>query len=120
MRTPFYLLALFGLLGCAAEPPVTTTTTTTTTQETVTTGPARRVGREVLVTQAPPPVRVETRTVAPGPNYAWTNGYWRWNGVRYEWVPGGWIVRPRVAAVWVEGHWDRRPGGWIWIPGHWQ
>jgi hypothetical protein len=84
---PFYLLALLGLAGCVAEPPVTTTTTTTTTRETVTTGP-RTVERDVLVTEAPPPVRVETRSVAPGPGYVWTSGYWRWTGARYEWVPG--------------------------------
>src|SRR5689334_9202392 len=120
MRMPFYLLALLGLAGCVAEPPVTTTTTTTTTRETVTTGPARTVGREVLVTEAPPPVRVETRTVAPGPGYVWTSGYWRWNGARYEWVSGSWVLRPRTTALWVEGHWERRPGGWIWIAGHWQ
>lgn len=119
MRMPFYLLALLGLAGCVAEPPVTTTTTTTTTRETVTTGP-RTVERDVLVTEAPPPVRVETRTVAPGPGYVWTSGYWRWTGARYEWVPGGWIVRPRTTAVWMEGHWERRAGGWVWIAGHWR
>lgn len=52
-RMPLYLLALLGLAGCVAEPPVTTTTTTTTTRETVTTGPARGVGRQVVVTEAP-------------------------------------------------------------------
>jgi len=120
MKLPFYLLVLLGLAGCVAEPPVTTTTTTTTTRETVTTGPARTVAREILVTEAPPPVRVETRTVAPGPGYVWTSGYWRWTGARYEWVPGGWISRPRTTAVWMEGHWERRPGGWIWVAGQWR
>jgi WXXGXW repeat (2 copies) len=117
MRKHFYLLALTPLafVGCVQEVPVTTTTTEVT--RTVTTGPATR---EVLVTEAPPPVRVETRTVAPGPGYVWTSGYWRWTGAGYQWVPGGWIVRPRPAAIWVEGHWVRRGGGWIWVAGHWQ
>ena len=117
MRALFYLLALtpFAFVGCVEEVPVTTTTAEVT--RTVTTGPATR---EVLVTEAPPPVRVETRTVAPGPGYVWTSGYWRWTGAGYQWVPGSWIVRPRAAAVWVEGHWVRRPGGWIWVAGHWQ
>ena len=84
---PFCLLPLLGLAGCVAETPVTTTTEVT--RETVTTGPVatRPVTREVLVTQAPPPVRVETRTVAPGPSYVWTNGYWQWTGAGYQWVP---------------------------------
>jgi WXXGXW repeat (2 copies) len=117
MRTSFYLLmtALVALIGCVAEVP-TTVTTTTTTREVTTTGPAR----EVLVTRAPPPVRVETQTVAPGPRYVWTSGYWRWTGVDYVWVPGTWVVRPSPAAVWVPGHWVRRPGGWVWIAGHWR
>ena len=122
MRMPFSfcLLALLGLAGCVAETPVTTTTTEVT--RTVTTGPVATgpVTREVLVTQAPPPVRVETRTVAPGPSYVWTNGYWQWTGASYAWVPGHWVERPRPAAVWVEGHWVRRSGGWIWVAGHWQ
>jgi hypothetical protein len=107
------MLLPLALIGCAEEP---TVTTTTTTQEVTTTGPTR----EVLVTRAPPPVRVETQTVAPGPGYVWTTGYWRWTGSDYVWVPGNWIARPRPAAVWVAGHWVRRPGGWAWIAGHWQ
>jgi hypothetical protein len=116
MGRSIYLSAVIALalLGCAEEP--TTVTTTTTTQQVTTTGPAR----EVLVTQAPPAVRVETQTVAPGPEYIWTSGYWRWTGTTYVWVPGTWVVRPRPAAVWVAGHWVRRPGGWAYIPGHWR
>ena len=71
------MLALLALLGCAEEP--ATVTTTTTTQQVTTTGPAR----EVVVTRAPPRVRVETQTVAPGPGYIWTSGYWRWTGADY-------------------------------------
>jgi hypothetical protein len=117
MRLSFYLLVLapLALVGCAEEP--TTVTTTTTTREVTTTGP---VGREVLVTQAPPVVRVETQTVAPGSGYIWTSGYWRWSGSNYVWVPGTWVMPPRLGVVWVEGHWVRRSGGWVWIAGHWQ
>ena len=81
--------------------------------------PSPSVGKGA-VTQAPPPVRVETQTVTPGPNYIWTPGYWRWTGTSYVWVSGSWVVRPRVTAVWVEGHWVHRPGGWVWIAGHWR
>src|SRR6478672_6836568 len=84
MRTSSYLLmlALLALVGCAEEPTAVTTTTTTT--QVTTAGPAR----EVVVTRAPPPVRVETQTVAPAPGYIWTRGYWRWTGTTYGWVPG--------------------------------
>src|SRR2546425_7035804 len=76
MRKGVYAFALapFFFVGCAEEP---TTVTTTTTREVTTTGPA---AREVVVTQAPPAVRVESQTVIPGPGYVWTPGYWRWTG----------------------------------------
>lgn len=125
MRIRNWILALapFGLIGCADEPPPPpVTTTTTVTREVTTTGAVgtEPIARDVIVTQAPPPVRVETQTVAPGPAYIWQKGYWRWNGARYAWVPGHWVQRPRPAAVWVEGHWIRRGGGWVWVGGHWQ
>jgi len=124
MRISVYILALvpFALAGCVEEQTVPVTTTTTeTTREVTTTGPvAGPVTREVLVTQAPPVVRVEAQTVAPGPGYVYTRGYWRWTGTRYVWVSGSWVTRPRTTAVWVEGTWVRRPGGWVWVSGHWR
>src|SRR4029077_11617467 len=91
---------LLMLVGCVVEQPapVTTTTTTEVRRETVTTGPGGTL-REVVVTREPPVARVETQTVAPGPNYVWTQGYWRWTGRDYVWVSGSWIVRPRATAV---------------------
>ena len=124
MRIRIWMLTLvpFALLGCAEEgPPPVMTTTTTTTQEVTTgvpTGPV--VTREVVVPQAPPTVRVEAQTVAPGAGYIWQPGYWRWNGATYVWVSGGWVRPPRTTAVWVPGHWVNRGAGWVWIPGHWR
>ena len=100
--------------GCAEEP---TTVTTTTTREVTTTGPA---AREVVVTQAPPAVRIESQTVIPGPGYVWTPGYWRWTGADYVWVSGRWVMPPQATAVWVRGHWVHRTGGWVWVAGHWR
>jgi hypothetical protein len=111
-------LAPFALAGCVVEQPVPVTTTTTeVTRETVTTAPGTR---EVVVTRAPPALRVETQTVSPGPSYVWTRGYWRWTGTDYVWVPGSWVVRTSLTAVWVEGYWARRSRGWVWVAGHWQ
>jgi hypothetical protein len=68
MRIRIWVLALapFALIGCADEtPPVTTTTTT---QEVTTGAPTGAVvTRQVVVPQAPPSVRIEAQTVAPGP-----------------------------------------------------
>lgn len=71
------------------------------------------------VTQAPPPVRVEVVPVAPGPDYAWTPGYWDWQG-GWVWMGGGWLIRPRPHAIWVGGHWGRHGRGWVWFGGHWR
>lgn len=118
MKLHLYLLALapLALTGCVVHETVTPATTTTVTREVTTTGPSG----EVYVTQEPPAVRTEVQTVAPGPNYTWTRGYWRWSGTNYVWVPGSWVVRPRPAAVWVEGHWLRRGSRWVWVAGHWR
>ena len=124
MKSNVYIAVLTPLIltGCVVEQPVPVTTTTTRTTEVVTTGPGVTTGpsREVIVARRPPAVRVETQTVAPGPNYVWTRGYWRWTGADYVWVPGSWVARPRVSAVYVEGQWARRSSGWVFVPGHWQ
>src|SRR4030095_4507233 len=118
MKICHYLFVLLPLamVGCVVEEP-RTVTTTTTTREVTTTGPG---GREVLATQAPPAIRVETQPASPGAAYVWTSGYWRWTGTSYVWVSGSWVMPPRQAAVWVPGQWVRRAGGWVWIAGHWQ
>jgi hypothetical protein len=119
MKLHIYLLALtpLALTSCVIQEPAPPVTTTTVTREVTTTGPSTG---EVLVTQAPPTVRVETQTVSPGANYVWTRGYWRWNGATYVWVPGSWIARPRPAAVYVERHWMRRGGRYVWLAGSWR
>jgi hypothetical protein len=115
LTTCVLALAALELGGCVTYETPVPAPTTTVTQEVTTTAPST----EVLVAQEPPAVRVETQTTSPGPNYLWTRGYWRWNGVTYIWVPGSWIIRPRPAAVYVEGHWLRRGSRWVWVPGHW-
>ena len=112
MKKHLCLAALAPLLfaGCTAViDPVPTTHVTTS-----------RYGSGVIIERRPPALRVETRTVAPGPRYVWRRGHWRWTGVDYDWVPGRWVVRPRRNAVWVEGDWQRRRGGWVWSDGYWR
>lgn len=125
MKIGMHLLgfaATIALVGCVAEP-VPVTTTTVTREVTTTTGPATTVAPaadEVFVTQAPPRVRVETRTLSPGRGYVWNRGYWHWTGRTYVWVSGRWVRPQRPGSVWVEGTWVRRPGGWVWVEGRWQ
>lgn len=75
---------------------------------------------QVYVRVGPPPPVVERRVPAPGSNYVWIDGYHRWDGHRYIWTSGRWVVPPRPRAVWVPGHWDSRPRGYLWVPGRWR
>lgn len=71
----------------------------------------------VYVPVAPPYHAVEAVPVAPGPGYVWVGGHWRWNGVKYVWVSGGYV---RHAGAWCAGHWRHLEGsGWYWVPGRW-
>jgi YXWGXW repeat-containing protein len=68
-----------------------------------------------------PPVRVvEARSVAPGPGFVWIEGYHRWDGRAYLWIPGRWDRAPRARAVWVPGHWAQERRGWYWVEGRWR
>ena len=79
--------------------------------------PAR--GR-VYVAVGPPARVVEARGIAPGPGYVWVEGYHRWTGREYVWVPGRWDRAPRPRAVWVPGHWAQDRHGYYWVDGHWR
>jgi len=69
--------------------------------------------------EPPPPLRVETVVVAPGPGYVWIGGEWVWRG-GWVWAPGYWCRPPAPHAVWIGGRWDRHPHGWHHRRGHWR
>ena len=74
----------------------------------------------VYVRVGPPAPIVEVRPVAPGPRYVWVNGYHRWDGRAYAWVPGKWVLPPRARAVWVPGRWVHASRGYYWVDGRWR
>jgi len=81
--------------------------------------PLASAGR-VYVEVAPPAAVVEVRTVAPGPHHVWIEGYHRWDGRAYAWVPGRWELPPAHYSAWVAGHWvHHEHNGWYWVEGHW-
>lgn len=75
---------------------------------------------QVVVRVAPPAPIIERRPIAPGPGYVWVDGFHRWDGARYVWVGGHWMMPPRRGGVWVAGHWRHTPGGYVWVEGHWR
>jgi len=74
----------------------------------------------VYVTAVPPAPIVEVRRAAPGPAYVWVDGYQRWNGRAYAWVPGRWVAKPRAKATWVKGKWVKDRKGYYYVEGHWR
>jgi len=78
-----------------------------------------QVSGSIGVHIGPPAPIVERVPPAPGPNYYWQPGWWRWNGVKYLWRPGAYAVAPFPGAHWVPGHWVQGPNGWHWRRGHW-
>jgi YXWGXW repeat-containing protein len=81
--------------------------------------PASAAAR-VYVRVAPPARVVEVRPAAPGPRYIWVEGFHRWDGHAYAWVPGRWALPPKGRAAWVPGHWAHGSRGWFFVEGHWR
>jgi len=77
------------------------------------------MGREVVVTEAPPPVVLEARAGDPRPGYVWVEGGWVWRDRRWVWERGHWIQPPHHTATWVSGHYYYRNGRHVYVPGHW-
>jgi len=74
----------------------------------------------LYVRVGPPAPIYEVRVTAPGPGYIWLEGYQRWDGGRYVWVPGHWERPPHRGARWETGHWSRDSRGWFYVEGRWR
>lgn len=118
-------LVVVGVLaGCATHERVIV-------RETVAVRPAPRV--------KPMPAAIrEDRGPAPGRDWGWVAGHWKWEGADWFWVHGSWVhqqvappppiiveeitVAPSPRHFWVPGHWVWRfdgNGGWFWVRGGW-
>ena len=80
---------------------------------------AARFSFSVAVT--PPAPVVEAVPPPPAaPGYVWNPGYWSWDGVKYVWVPGRYVVAPFPHALWIGGKWVHRGQRWAWVDGRWR
>jgi hypothetical protein len=77
------------------------------------------VGVGVAVRVAPPELPVYEQPLCPGEGYIWTPGYWAYGDDDYYWVPGTWVLAPRVGVLWTPGYWGWGDGGYIWHVGYW-
>jgi hypothetical protein len=48
----------------------------------------------VTVPYPPPAARVEALPKRPSREAVWVDGQWSWDGTRWTWVPGAWVVPP--------------------------
>jgi hypothetical protein len=83
---------------------------------------ASMAGAQIRITVAPPPPRHERIPPVPPEHrdWVWHQGYHRWDGHAYVWVPGEYVAPPHPHARWVPGHYAHRRGEYIWIEGHWR
>ncbi len=80
----------------------------------------RRAPVEIVVTAAPPPLRMEKAPARPAAGYLWVAGYWTWAERAYVWVPGVWMPPPEPTAVWVAPRFEARSGLGVYISGYWK
>lgn len=79
------------------------------------------VGIGVSVGVAPPPLPYYDQPPAPGYGYLWTPGYWAWSDYAddYYWVPGTWVLPPRVGYLWTPPWWGWNDGAYLFNAGYW-
>ncbi len=73
----------------------------------------------VSIRVGPPRLPVYTQPICPGPGYLWTPGYWAYGTDDYYWVPGTWVMPPRVGVLWTPGYWGWGGGFYAWHAGYW-
>lgn len=60
-----------------------------------------QVSLGIRIGPPPAPRVVAVRPPAPGPDFAWVDGYWYPVGGHYRWHDGYWTRAPYGGAVWV-------------------
>jgi hypothetical protein len=70
---------------------------------------------------APPVLPVYAQPPVPGYGYIWTPGYWAWSNYdnNYYWVPGAWVLPPRIGYLWTPPYWAFDGGVYVFRAGYW-
>ena len=67
---------------------------------------AGQISIGIQIGPPPQPRMMRVRPVAPGPGYAWVDGYWYPNNNRYAWHNGYWTRPPYEGAEWMGPRYD--------------
>lgn len=81
---------------------------------------AQFVVPEVHVSIAPPPPRVEVRTIQPSSNHIWINGHWAWRYGQHTWIQGHWAEPPNQGMIYEPARWTSNGAGYSFVEGHWR
>ncbi len=73
---------------------------------------------QMRAAEAPPPLVNDEQPPCSEEGQLWTPGYWAWSG-GYYWVPGAWVLPPRVGVLWTPGYWGYSGGLYVFHPGYW-
>ena len=73
----------------------------------------------VSIIVAPPELPIYEQPMLPGDGYIWTPGYWAYDDGDYYWVPGTWILPPRVGLLWTPGYWIWSDNFYVFHYGYW-
>lgn len=79
-------------------------------------------GFSISVGYAPPPLPIYYQPPCPGYGYIWVPGYWAWDDDDddYYWVPGTWVLPPRIGFYWTPAYWAYDDDGdYVFYPGYW-
>lgn len=70
-----------------------------------------------------PPIDVEkeVKPEAPGEDFIWIKGHWKWMGNKYAWI-NGYYVENKEGQTWIDGSWQRTGNSvsWIFNDGYWK
>jgi len=80
---------------------------------------AAQIGISIRI--GPPALPVYEQPICPGDGYLWTPGYWAYDYDinDYYWVPGTWVLAPRVGFLWTPGWWGWGGDAFLFHEGYW-
>ena len=75
--------------------------------------------RLIVVSEAPPALKEETRSVSTSADTVWVPGSWDYENGAYAWSPGRWERPAASSMIWSPARWLHTAGGYRLAPGHW-
>ena len=75
--------------------------------------------RTIVVREAPPALKEESRPASPGADLVWVPGNWTSEKGEYVWNSGRWERPVAASMIWTPARWFHTSEGYEFLPGHW-